>query len=113
MSKRDVYEYLCREDDEFSGPLSEFLDDIQTKLAAVPVEYRDKVTIQLDYERGWGDDSSTMQFSIYWVRKETDAEYEAREAKELSLREATARADEQRELREYARLKRKYEKNVG
>jgi len=77
---------------------------LQQKLAEVPAEFRDHIVFNVDYDAEAG-----AFLQAYYRRPETDEERIAREQAEANRLAATSAKTEERERRDLARLKLKYE----
>lgn len=76
---------------------------INEKLDFIPVEFKDAARVSIEAEESYG--SSQLCVTVSYTRLETDNEEAAREGTE-AIQESNR---ESRELRELARLKKKYE----
>lgn len=80
-----------------------FIEWFQSKLDSVPAEYKGSVIIDMETSQEY--DICKVDLSIYYFRPETDEEIEARTKRERT----NAETIRNRELKEYERLKAKFE----
>lgn len=91
---------LDADGDDTRLPLVDLIDDLQQALAAIAPEFRDSAVLRI---RGYGD-YATADASVEYRRPETDAEFVDRQRWLKSI----ASDDEERDRREFARLKAKF-----
>ena len=86
-------------------PLRQFIEELNEALLSIPEEHRDAAIVEAEdgYEdRGW-------RLEVSWSRAETLEEYDRRVRAENQLAERRQTEKEAAELREFARLKAKFE----
>lgn len=101
MTKQMVWD---RESFDLGGPV----DDVIQSLLEIKVRHGESAYIKQEFSYDW------CEYLVCFKREETDAEYSARLKKEEKKRDLAAKAEakkQEKERREYERLKHKFGEN--
>ena len=95
---------------EWSGTLPAFIAEMQRYLMAIPSEYRDATMVTVEYESDPYDSGGNLKFEASYIRPETDAEMNAREAEAEANRLRYQERQIAQELATLAALQAKYQR---
>jgi len=111
---KEITEQICSKPGYyFEGDLDIIIEHLQGIITSHP----DYCKISMHIETGYGHDGGETEIVFRGTRLETDKEHEAREVflRELKIKrmeeaEITVKRMEEQDIKEYARLKKKFEK---
>lgn len=102
--RRTMTIYVRIWDDSFEVPVHEFIQEVESLISTVPDQFHKDLILEFDR---YGDDYDTSrgEMSLRYTRPETDAEYQERKRQAAW----SVKDQEDRERRQLAALKAKYE----